>query len=66
PTACARRGKTLANFLAKHCIPKSEAGKILRHHNVASAACTNGAYLHKSIDKRRLKGHIPRPLNCPQ
>ncbi|MBP1520185.1 hypothetical protein DZK42_14610, partial [Enterococcus faecalis] len=29
------------------------------------AVVLNGAYLHKSIDKRRLNGHIPRPLNCP-
>ncbi|WP_222424512.1 hypothetical protein, partial [Yersinia frederiksenii] len=60
------RGSELWNFLSKDCIPQREAGKIPLHHNVASAARTNGAYLHKSIDKRRLKGHIPRPLNCPQ
>jgi len=42
------------------------------HKLVESCAITrnerrnnNGAYLHKSIDKRRLRGHIPRPLNCP-
>jgi hypothetical protein len=64
--ACDQGDKSLANFLAKDCIPMTEAGKILRHHNVASAARTNGAYLHKFIDKRRPKGHIPRPSNCPQ
>ncbi|ROU15905.1 hypothetical protein EB837_06210 [Kluyvera ascorbata] len=49
----------------KDCIRCPQAGRILRHQYVMQRCQINGAYLHKSIDKRRLNGHIPRPLNCP-
>ncbi|AHF78390.1 hypothetical protein Sant_3398 [Sodalis praecaptivus] len=48
----------------KHCIVSAETDRILRHHIVTGVARLSGAYLHKSIDKRRPNGHIPRPLNC--
>jgi len=49
----------------KDCIHTPQTDRILRHQYVTGAANINGAYLHKSIDKKRLNGHIPRPLNCP-